>query len=453
MQDAEKTRDLFLHWQAHLEKLESLHNETNKTIDKLNEEKSQAVKSEKDLEELEPFLKEFDNVKTEKENYDALATQKAALDGKINEKKLLDQTVAKEQHRQTEYKIRADQATDLQLRLSQFTSDEKKLSEKIQTLQQKANKYQAQLLSSEQSGKEVKEKLLNIKKLGPQGQCPECGQILGDHYNQAVDEQNLKLEKLREQYRSMKELFTDADKERKTGEKEISELRSEKEKLIKQNSLAAEAVKTYANIQSAIEEYNQNIKQLDDYISKHNHISYNESEHQKLKSRLNELYNFQQKAVQLKERACRKTQIVKEITEYNEKIQTLETDKQESIQKQKELKFDQDIYQKLKQDYEVNNKILHDLRDQHSNLREELAIVTGSINQIENDIKKQKELRKEIEGIEEKLCYLNALDEYLGKFRLELAGRIRPLIAYRGIGACCSNHKFPIQHFRAGRGL
>ena len=446
LQDAEKTRDLFLHWQAHLEKLESLHNETNKTIDKLNEEKSQAVKSEKDLEELEPFLKEFDNVKTEKENYDALATQKAALDGKINEKKLLDQTVAKEQHRQTEYKIRADQATDLQLRLSQFTSDEKKLSEKIQTLQQKANKYQAQLLSSEQSGKEVKEKLLNIKKLGPQGQCPECGQILGDHYNQAVDEQNLKLEKLREQYRSMKELFTDADKERKTGEKEISELRSEKEKLIKQNSLAAEAVKTYANIQSAIEEYNQNIKQLDDYISKHNHISYNESEHQKLKSRLNELYNFQQKAVQLKERACRKTQIVKEITEYNEKIQTLETDKQESIQKQKELKFDQDIYQKLKQDYEVNNKILHDLRDQHSNLREELAIVTGSINQIENDIKKQKELRKEIEGIEEKLCYLNALDEYLGKFRLELAGRIRPLIAYRAseLVALTTNSRYSI---------
>ena len=88
LQDAEKTRDLYLHWQAHLEKLESLHNETNKTIDKLNEEKSQAVKAEKDLEELEPFLKEFDNVKTEKENYDALATQKAALDGKINEKKI-----------------------------------------------------------------------------------------------------------------------------------------------------------------------------------------------------------------------------------------------------------------------------------------------------------------------------------------------------------------------------
>ena len=60
---------------------------------------TRAVKAEKDLEELEPFLKEFDNVKTEKENYDALATQKAALDGKINEKKIITQTVAKEQHR------------------------------------------------------------------------------------------------------------------------------------------------------------------------------------------------------------------------------------------------------------------------------------------------------------------------------------------------------------------
>jgi len=59
----------------------------------------------------------------------------------------------------------------------------------------------------------------------------------------------------------------------------------------------------------------------------------------------------------------------------------------------------------------------------------EKAVLQRDCDATAEEIKEQKKLQQKITAIKEILLYLDLLDDYLGKFRLELAGRIRPLIA------------------------
>ena len=98
---------------------------------------------------------------------------------------------------------------------------------------------------------------------------------------------------------------------------------------------------------------------------------------------------------------------------------------------QTSLNFNEENFIQLKNNVEIKTNKVNEAREKLGALREIMLGLQKDVEIVKKDINEQKIKRCDIEIAEEEMVYLKALDEHFGRFRLELAGRIRPMLAAR----------------------
>jgi exonuclease SbcC len=424
-------RDLFMQWQAQIGKLDSRENENEKNLKRARAELQEIAQDEKELASLTADLKDFDKIKAEKERLDDEATKAARLDGKSKEKGLTEKSLAKETNHVNELKPVADELTSLDAALEEKKIREQGLEKQIGTWREKAKLINGQKEAVKRAGLDIKEKSQRIKELGPEGRCPLCTQPLKDHYEEVLTDLESQLGKLREELRAFQEEEGRTNGELKTCEDEHKALRSEKERLIKQHSTAKEASKNLLRAQEAVENFSAQLVVIEKEILAIGQVDYDESLHKQLKGSYDKMQKMKERATQLAERVNRRAKVEANIGEIEQMLRELLSEREESKTKQQELGFDEVHYQKSRKDLENKTSILDEAREELAKVREDLVGLSKELDRLDAEIEEQKDKRQKIESAEEVVIYLNALDEHFGRFRLELAGRIRPLIAHR----------------------
>lgn len=414
-----------------LGKLNSRLDENRKMLDRSKTELENIQSAEKTLASLHSELAGFEKAKNQKDKMDQLAVQFSSMTSKQAEKGRLSKTIEHEINKGEEFAQTAGTLEELDKKLTENYASEKQLEEKIASLRTALQSVQGELKSKENEGQKEKNKLEQIEKVGSGGQCPLCGQKLGQHYPEVVKDLNNLLQTLRKDYKELShqnELKSTALKE---NERVLKKLRGARETLLKDSSRAQEAKKNLTRIHEAVENFKLQLKVLDQELDKIGEIVYDESGHKKINLEYEKLLDLKQQAAGLEERVSRKNKVKQEIELTEKTIQDISEEIDDTKTKQTGLGYDEKEFQKIKQLVEEKTENVNQAKELLSAAREELAAINKEIEGLASEIKQQQHMRQEIEKTKDEIFYLNALEEHFGKFRLELAGRIRPLIAIR----------------------
>jgi DNA repair protein SbcC/Rad50 len=424
-------RDQYLNWEAQIGKLLSRQEEQTKNLRNAQMELEQVVAAENELSGLMPRLQMFDEVKARKEALDAEREKDARLASRRKEKEIVLTSLAKENKSLAEAVESSKNLSIMESELAKLVQTERLLDENLQTLRNTILAVHGLKATAKNKGQELAEKLAKIQELGADGECPVCTQRLGDHFGPVVEDHETQLNLLRQEYLHHKQEEEEAQLQAHSVEAKLRQARRDQQELGKKVQSAQDAHRRADEIRSHIQNYEQQMSLIDQDILALGAVSYDESEHQKVKQSYETLLALQQQASRLEERANRRTAVEAAIRAAQQTLQQLADDAAAARSSQDVLNFDESQYQRDRQNVEAATQAFNTAKDVWGAVRQDLAVLKRDLENLVKEIEEQKRLRQEMESVEEEIRYLGALEEYLGQFRLDLAGRVRPLIARR----------------------
>lgn len=431
LEDISKVRDLYNGYEAQIGKLESRRQETVTGLAREQQELENIKAAEQQQQQLRAELAKFDHVKAEYERLNEAATLHSRLVGHRKNLEILQESLQKEMERSSHFEHSCKELDNLQTEQEVLDSRITAQEEKIQSLLELVKEHHSAKSWCTEKGRELRERLAKIKELGPDGECPVCTQTLGDHYQHVSDSFNAQIEKLRTDWIRLDREEKVTKGELTENEKLLGQLRRQREDIVKKVAAAMEAQKNLARSQESVVNYREQIVRAQQDIDSLGDVGYDPEQHQLVKKDYESLLAIKEQSAQLQERISRKEPVEKLIAQLEQSIWQTEGEIKEAREKQGQLAYEEESYQQAQRSFEEQTRELDGTKDTLSKILQEKAAISNQVRQLEKEITEQKRIRKEIEEEEEAIQYLSLLDEYLGSFRLDLAGRIRPIIAQK----------------------
>ncbi|MBN1561344.1 SMC family ATPase [candidate division KSB1 bacterium] len=431
LQAMTKIRDQFRAWEAQMTVLQSRLGENEKNRQRWRDDLAEIEKAEIELKGYAANLAEFASIKAELGRLDEVSDKYSRLQSRLAEKKYIQDALGREQSNGRETDSRARDAQQLQKRHQDLSLDIQQLEEAIEDIQQRIKKAHGEKLTAQSKSSDLQQKLAAIHKMGPEGKCPVCSRRLGDHYQDVISDHEKQLAELRVLYSTFKDEEEKAEVERKKLQQKLAKRRSERDDALAKLKSAQEASELLGKIQQHIAGYEKQLAALDAAIDALGPVTYDDDQHRRLKARYDELLSLQQRAAKLEERVDRRGQVQAHIDSVVNELQIIRTEMKAAEAAQAALGFDEAAFERTKQNVEQNDAEWSAAKDALAQASQELAVMARDLQAIKKEMSEQKRLAKDIRAAENHIVHLNALDDYLGQFRLDLAGRIRPLIAQR----------------------
>lgn len=426
-----QVRDQYLNWEAQIGKLLSRQEEQTKNLSRAQTELEQVVAAENELSGLMPQLQTFEETKARKETLDAEREKDARLASRRKEKEIVLTSLAKENKALADAVDSSKDLSVMEGELAILLQAERSLDESLQVLRKNVMAAHGLKVSAQNKGQELRKKLDKIQELGVDGECPVCTQRLGDHFGPVVEDHETQLNLLRQEFRQHQQDEEQAQQQIHSVEAQLRQVRHDQQELVKKVQSAQDSQRRAEEIRTHIRNYEQQLELKEQEIIALGAVSYDESEHRQVKQSYESLLALRQQASRLEERAGRRAAVEAGIKTAQQALQELEHDTAAARSAQNTLNFDEAQYQHDRQNVEAATLAYNAAKDVWGTARQDLAVLKRDLENSVKEIEEQKRLRQEMEAAEEEIRYLGALEEYLGQFRLDLAGRVRPLIARR----------------------
>ncbi len=422
-------RDRHVACDSSLGKWRALKTQSESALQQQHQERSAIAAAEKTLQEIAAPLTGLPALKEAAEQWERERVRMAQREGL--QRQMQESTRRKTQldGRIAALQPRAGDPAALEQQQSGLLRKEEMLEKELEDARQEVNRCHGQLEASQQAGEEVRDKRAHIVALGPDGECPTCTQRLQDHYEGVIRQLDARLMELREKYRLAREALEAAQVLVRKHDSTLQEIRREKERCGQQISANREAA---ATLQEALEDaaaVDRAIAEGSRALAALGESAYDAEKHQAVKSELEQLNVLQQRAARLQERVARRPQVNAEIDRLGSQIGELEQLIDTASREQSQLGFDETHYLACKRAVETADLELKHVKEIQAQLREEAAGHKKEQATLAETEKQQAAQRAEIADLQEEILYLSVLHGHLGKFRLELAGRLRPMIA------------------------
>ncbi len=467
-----ETRDRYLEYQSRLTTLDSRINENADILNKTRAELEEIEKAEKSISELSPQVQRYEEVRKQKEHLDVAATRWAQLKAKREERERLDDAYAREQKREASFRSVVGQRSSWERKRDENNECLMALRDELKTLREKRDHWLERRGVALEAGQERKEKRSRVVSLGREGRCPLCHQSLEDHYDRVVAEFDAELSKYRTEYRAARDTVQTLTEELALAEEKLEHCRKEGEEVLSHLNQAKEASRLIEESLDALKQIETQREQLDRDIQDLSTVAYDEVEHARVKKEFDTLVQTREQLFRLEERAARRQTVQNEMDRLNRLLAELTDERTAEQEHQNALRFDADAFNALKERVGQQEEVVRQEQQAYSLARESLVSAQNEVERVEKTIFEQEQRRKDIARTEQDVVYLQALDHHFGRFRRELAGRVRPIIAGRAsellslttsarytlldldedynIGIYDGNQKFPIQHFSGG---
>ena len=414
-----------------LVKIEAQIRSKNDEKKRTNSDLGDTRNSEKKLREILPRVKEYAAIKKEKDALDVLYgsfTQKKSLEDQRNEidlkitnmisaNKQIGDTTAKLHDLESTLKIQEDNLADQKSQEEKLVKTISAGSAKIQE-----EKKQRSALESE---------FVKIKDLGGDGTCPTCSRPLKDYFTHAskyfVNDISVLNERIKADLKKKKESESSLQSLKKNigvCSKRIKNI----ETMIKKNaSLQVQLNEGKKSLAAATKEKSILVKKLEKFSD----LTYNRKHHLSINKQFTKLSEINDKSIKLSTDAKRIPLLSKRQKELSEKILWLE-------RRQKEVTQRLDLVGYDRLEHEKSEKSLEQSSTRHSEAREELIRLKGTmdnialkIKQIDDQIKDESNRRVTIDEENKKINSRGKLEQIMKDFRLELISRIKPILTQR----------------------
>lgn len=409
------------------EKLDSLRNRLAESI----KEKGELNLKQEELEKIAPKEKEYAIIKLEKEKQETLRLKnqtKMKLSESISEKK-------------EELKVRQKNLQGITESLKPFEKVEeeadkveksiKSTEEKRREIDKVAGDTQAELSVLTSIIKDLSTKKKNIASLGPQSKCPTCLRQLGDNYQDIMRHLDSEVRSHKEKLEGVQRRKREIDGQHNVTLKKIEDLVEKKNQLNKMLRKKAGLEQSLKGEQGEIEKIKQKLSVEEEKIKELKDVKFDEAAYKGLVNKFDELSNIRDKILELRKEVQRIPKLEEAIESFKKEITQSDSALKSQNRELKELDFDEKKYETVKDTYEKFSEKLRKVQVELEKDRGQLELSKQNLSNINKDIERQVEYRKKIEETQTDLQYLQRLESLMDAFRLELTGRIRPLLESR----------------------
>jgi exonuclease SbcC len=221
------------------------------------------------------------------------------------------------------------------------------------------------------------------------------------------------------------------DKERNAILKNIDDLVEKKNRLIERLREKTGLEQSLKGEQSEIKKIAQKLSVEEGKIRELKDVKFDETAYKELVKKFDELSKTRDKILELRKEVQRISKLEEAIESFKKEIAESDTALKFQNRELKELDFDEKKYEAVKNAYEKVSEKLRKVQVELEKARGQFELSKQNLIRINKDIERQVEYRKKIEETQIDLQYLQRLESLMDDFRLELTGRIRPLLESR----------------------
>lgn len=424
-------RDKHLQLQAELGKCSSELGAVERQFQDAQEEVKRIESSESQLQALEPQRRRFLEIRAEKEHQEKLRLQ-------VERAQKLTAQIADEQEQiDAEQKIilrlqsdishgpDPDSAFDaLNTRQETLRQEEQKLRTAHHDIVAKAGEIASK-------GKDARDRREKLGTLGAESPCPVCTRPLAEHYDDVLRLLDDEIERLRDVYRQVKQERGQVEEKLELNKIHQQELQKEREKQMEKITLVRRKRQELQEAQRRQGQFLNRARQLKDELDAIGDVRFDEKEYNTILAEFEKLNKVYEHALKLEAQVERKSELQQRLAQVQQRQSALVA-LQASLQQQlEEQAYDAGAFAAARDKYDADREQVDTVRE--TLLEAEKALITkrSQLQNAEQELSRIRAQLKKIAQLEEERQYYEALAFHFGRFRLELAGRLRPLIAAR----------------------
>ncbi|UCE05121.1 MAG: SMC family ATPase [bacterium] len=424
-------RDQFQQIQARIEKWKSRKNDFEIRKKKTQLQIETIKKAEQEMNRLKPLLVDYQKVHKEKERLEKESSKFFLLKGKEEEKQRLSQRITKEQFNLTKLDEELKALEGIDKKVEEVDQKVAQLEGQKEHLRKKLSQTQGHKENVKEKGLEIKEKRSRIENLGPESPCPICTRPLEDHYDQVMSQFEKELNQLRQEYVRLNESEKYLNEKIGEVDKLLKNEKQTRDGLLQNQQQFREREKQRDQTKERLEDVIQNLKILKAEISAIGKVEYDDGLHQNFKKKLKHLTELRDQLLKYEEQVKRLPDEQQELEQIDTTLKDLETEINQETEQLVSLGFDEQKFLMIKQQVEKQQHQVDLVKEEIHKNEQEIIKIQRDKDHIKSELNTIQKLRHEIDQIKDDVVYLKVLDQHLGIFRQELAGRIRPLIASR----------------------
>lgn len=404
-------------------------------LEKKLEEKREIEEKVAEYEEIKKYADEYENVNKRKEEMEKLKQLYYERNNLQKEIESLEKEIEEINGFILVLQKELEGEKEIELEFKRIEREIKRMDEDIKNMEKDLEEKRAEKKFVLEKKADIENKLNKIKELGPESNCPTCGRLLGEKYEEIVKEFEEKIKKFSEEAikleREMGSMKTGID-ELKLKREEIEKRRKEIENKLMNYRLVKERINSFQERkrekENKREEYIKRIVEIGE-------VEFSEEEYKKIVQKLKELMPLKNKVMILENEIKRLPLLEKDLKEIRDEINFVNKEVQQCMAELNALDFDVRIYEEVEKEYEKIRNIFHIKREEFIRIEGKIDYVKKEIERLEKEIEEQKKQREEIKNLKKEIANLEMLagdrdTGLLNNFKNYLISKIGPLLSY-----------------------
>jgi DNA repair protein SbcC/Rad50 len=399
-----------------------------KSAQKLREDLISIDRSESKLSELKPMDREFPFVRRQKESLDKAS-------GKHDERVRLEREVDSLSARAAAAKEELGAAIALAVHFRGAARAEKsarayerKTRAALAKLQKERGAVQQQLGQAQSQARKASQAFSNVRKLGPQGECPTCYRKLGDSFEEILAHLKEERDSTATVLATVRKRFAALGRAVARGDQQV-------EGAVRRVEVAAKhitnAARTSEKLKAKRQEYAQitrTIREKSARITTLSRVKYDEAEHQAIQKRYEELLAIHDEVEGLRNVVSRRPVLRRELSLTIRQAKRLSSRIATMQRRKAALGFNPSEYSSARTAMDAAQAADKAAALAHAKARSELSKLQEGFRRLRDEIRHLVKLQEQINKDEVEVRYLTRVEALLDGFRNELINRVRPEI-------------------------
>ncbi len=381
------------------------------------------------LRSLQTSKDEWKKVKLRKEQLDKIKLEyrkKMELSSELNRSRMdIDSRKAKIKVQETEL----DKFQDLEADLKNLDKSQTQTRNDIEECQDVKTRLIAEIDQKQVQIEDLKVKLDDLKKLGPESECPTCERPLEDHYDDLVERFSLEIVEVRNGLKGLEHDLKDRTT-RLNGVIKLREAQEKRERHLQKDRLKLAELKSAINSnRDELKVIEAKLKEIDKAFKKLEGVEFSEQEFIDTESKYKKLEKVHEEILQLEAQVNKIAEVKSYIRELVNNFKDTEKVCDRLNNDLNKIDFDESKYKNIKEEYELKvgafnatNLELKDIQHNIDKLDEKMVSINTRLEELNK-------LEEQVQDKEEEIQYLNKLDEVMDSFKTHLISRISPMLS------------------------
>jgi len=400
-------------------------------VQQAESERREITRVQEKLTQLAPVRERWQRLKAEKEALEENRRKLAALHGKQQLVKNLTEQIQKLER----------ENANLQQELAAMPgllAADNRLSERLQqeeaSLRARREAEQnvlAELAKVRDKGVEEKQKLQQVQALGADSPCPICTRPLAEHFEPVVTRFQRTLARLREDYIKLEREKREAAAQAQDAEMRLKTLQLERERLGNERARLTQVQTQFAIQLQRVDELRRQCDRTQQEIQQLGAIHVDETRAAALETELAAAEKQVEEMTRLEAHVARLPGLESRLTQATARLDACRKQEVTTRQALMDLQYREEVYWQCKQAYDEASLQHSQAQKQAGEAHAAFATAAAQVENLEQRITLMTERLAVIARVKQEVLMLEALQEHLKTFRVEMAGRLRPLIEGR----------------------